>query len=408
MLKKSIRCCSLLFSIVGKLVLFLLVIVLLPYLFTPIYDFPDPIPFSGNQFYNPYKNINGDWIKSNFAVNGKAWNGFTNGVNTKEEIYDRYTELGYQLVGYGDYQKITEKVESQELFIPVYEHGYNILKSHHLVIGAYDVNWIDFPMIQSIHQMQFMNNILKDDCEVLAIAHPMLLGAYSKEDITKLTNYDCLEVFDNFRSSEELWDVALTAGKKVWVMANDDTHDINSEEGAGNYWNMILSDDGSPKSILNSMKEGLHYAASGKNGIVDNQPKRISVVNNRLEVELTEDAEAIIFISDSSHVKKIVHEKTNIAFYDIRPEDTYVRVEVHNKNSRMYFNPVFRYDGELVEQYATMNWPASIAYWGLYLMFYVPFVYLVFTRVFGVRLIGKVSQPKKSNGVQPAGTYSKP
>ncbi len=397
-----------LFSIVGKLLLFFLMIVLLPYLFTPVYDFPESNPFSGNKFFNPYENLNGKWIKANFAVNGLAWNGFTNGVNTSEEIYEKYTELGYGLVGFGDYQKITERVENQELFIPVYEHGYNILKRHHLCIGAYDVNWIEFPLIQSIHQKQFMNNMLKDRCEVLALAHPTLLGAYSNEDISKLTNYDCLEVFNNFRHSEELWDVALSSGKKVWIMANDDTHDINSSEGAGNYWNMILSNDSSPNSIIKSLKNGAHFAVSGKNGLLDNSLKRISVENNRLEIELAKNAEAIIFISDSSYVKKIVQEKTNFAFYDIQPQDTYVRIEVHNKNSRMYLNPIFRYNGEIIEQYASINWTASIAYWGLYLLFYVPFVYIIFTRVYGVRRIEKYTHSKKAGGIEPAGNYSKP
>jgi hypothetical protein len=382
-------------------------IVLLPYLFTPVYDFPDPKPFSGDKFYNPYKELNGKWIKANFAVNGLAWSGFTNGANTSEEIYDRYTDLGYKLVGFGDYQKITGRVKGQQLFIPVYEHGYNILKRHHLCIGAYDVNWIEFPLIQSIHQKQFMNNILKDDCEVLTLAHPMLLNAYSKEDISKLTDYDCLEVFNNFRSSEKLWDVALSSGKKVWIMANDDTHDINSSEGAGNYWNMILSNDCSSNSIINSIKTGAHFAASGKNGVVENSIKRVVVENNRLEVKLTEDAEAFIFISDNSYVKKIVNEKTSCAFYDIQPEDTYVRVEVHNKNSRMYLNPVFRYTGEIIEQHASINWIASIAYWVIYLLFYVPFVYIVFTRVYGVRILGKYIQSKKIGRIQPAGNYFK-
>ena len=125
----------------------LAVVVLAPYAWGPVYLFPEPRPFTGNHFLNPYSEWRGDWHRANFHAHGWAWFGVTNGRQPGDEVVRRYRELGYTVPGVSDYQRIAARHGVDTL--PIYEHGYNIGKHHQLAIGAREVEWFDFPLWQS-------------------------------------------------------------------------------------------------------------------------------------------------------------------------------------------------------------------------------------------------------------------
>src|SRR5262249_39513613 len=54
-------------------------LLLLPYLWVPVYNFPDPRPFSGPRLYNPYEAIAEPWRRVNLHAHARAWMGITNG-----------------------------------------------------------------------------------------------------------------------------------------------------------------------------------------------------------------------------------------------------------------------------------------------------------------------------------------
>ena len=92
-------------KIIWKLISWLLkallfVIIVLVFIFTikyitaPVYIFPEPKPFSGEELFNPYEGIDSNyWRKGNFQIQSAAWLGITDGrVNTNEfslSDYDR-------------------------------------------------------------------------------------------------------------------------------------------------------------------------------------------------------------------------------------------------------------------------------------------------------------------------------
>src|SRR5262245_56848266 len=75
------------------------VMVLAPYAWGPIYSFPEPRPFSGNHFFNPYATQHGQWQRGNFLAHGWAWYGVTNGRQPDSEVAQRYRDLGYTVPG---------------------------------------------------------------------------------------------------------------------------------------------------------------------------------------------------------------------------------------------------------------------------------------------------------------------
>ncbi len=128
-----------------RALLVLVVLIGLPYACSPVYRFPEPAPFAGTQFYNPYAGLRGAWKRVNLHAHGTAWGGLTNGQQASEDVVRTYRALGYDLAGVSNYHAIAAHDGVDTL--PLYEHGYNISKRHQLAIGARRVEWLDFPLL---------------------------------------------------------------------------------------------------------------------------------------------------------------------------------------------------------------------------------------------------------------------
>ena len=94
------------------------------------------------------------------------------------------------------------------------------------------------------------------------IAHPKYTGGWDPDDMTWMSNYDGIEVLNGFRVSLEHWDAALSAGKNMRILADDDAHDITNINEVGNYATLIYSPVLHGDSIVSAMKAGKAFGAS--------------------------------------------------------------------------------------------------------------------------------------------------
>ena len=115
---------------------------------------------------------------------------------------------------------------------PLYEHGYNIGKHHQLAIGARKVDWFDFPIWQSRSHLQFIINRVAATADLVAIVHPESRNAYDDADLHELTGYHLIEVFNGKFPHDAAWDAALSSGRAVWGIGNDDNHDLDEPRAA--------------------------------------------------------------------------------------------------------------------------------------------------------------------------------
>lgn len=316
------------------------------YINTTIYRFPKKEKFSGEFIFNPYRNLPDSSYKANFHAHSVAWSKVTNGHNSEKEMFDAYTKRGYDIAGISNYHKISDYGKKHtDLFVPVYEHGYNIFKSHCLGIDVDKVSYFDYPLFQSTsHKQKVINNIRANN-GIVAMAHPKFGGGKTFEDMELLVNYNFMEVLNHYRISDEYWDKALSAGRLVWVMGNDDTHDL-VKEPSFKIWNIIHSEYRNKDSILNEMKRGKNYAVLSKNGKCDNALLGVELVSpSEFFVKLENTADSIQFIGQDG---KIVHTAFNASSvsYKFSNADTYVRVVTFNENSSLYLNPLFKYNGK--------------------------------------------------------------
>lgn len=329
----------------GAIMLVLLLIVGVRYVFCPIYHFPEPQPFSGDQWYNPYANLNQRWFQANFHVHSKMWLGLTNGRNSAEEIHQHYRSLGYDIVCISDYQYINAERNMGIERFPVYEHGVNIGKTHQVVLGARQVDWLDYFFLQNRNHKQHVINTLKKHADFVILAHPVLYNGYTREDMKWLTGYDAVEVLNHFRFSVDRWDEALSAGKAVWVFGGDDSHNISYRSETGVNWTMIHARSPKRIHILKALRKGRHYAVAGYGGVNHNRLKIMKIKSNFLKVTCESPADQIRFIGQGGKMRKEVKNSPE-AVIELQPHDTYIRAEIFSGGGKLYLNPVIRYDGK--------------------------------------------------------------
>lgn len=328
------------FQIILKLLLrtlaILLIISLLIYSQTTIYNFPNTAPFTGKKIFNPYQNTFGNTVKANFHAHSKAWAGLTNGHNSAEELKNSYHKKGYSLAAISNYFAH----DTTNNGFQVYEHGINILKAHCLAINAKKVSYFDFPIFQNVSHKQQIINQLKNNGALVALAHPHIRGGHSEADMQELVGYNFTEVLNHYVTSDKEWDAALQTGKLSWIMANDDTHDINNEP-SHQIWNEIYSDNES--DIIKNISEGKNYGIKTKSGIKDLAIKYLYVKNDSVYFNFGENTRQISIIINGQNKLEIKGNKGQIYF---AKEYNYIRFVAESANAELFTNPLIRYDGE--------------------------------------------------------------
>ncbi|RUA24054.1 MAG: hypothetical protein DSY76_08510 [Bacteroidetes bacterium] len=375
---------------IKTLILLIFTLFSLPFIISPVYDFPEPTPFSGDKIWNPYQNIDtNNWRKGNFQIQALAWGGMTDGSNNPtDSVFAIYNRLGYDIIGISDYQKINTYYKGNPDYIPIYEHGFNARKTHQVSIGMKDdfVLWLDFPFYQTTSQKQFIINLLRPHTEILALVHPdFSLEGYSHENLKYLTNYDLLEALNHQRFSISHWDAVLSSGHAKYILANDDAHNILNPFLVGVVSTYINAPTTNREDIIAAMKEGKTYGFVPYTPDNDDYTKKAerakhlpllkeaSLQGNHFTVRVDGNPVSIQFVGQDGVIKKEV-KNTNTASYDFQKEDTYIRTKVdYGRAEFMLLNPVFRYSGDnpLHEELATINWWKTILFRGAYLLFFI-------------------------------------
>lgn len=317
----------------------------IPYAVSPIYRFPDAKSFSGTHLYNPYAVTSQQWQRANFHAHSRAWIGITNGAQSKTEIIERYRSLGYTVPSVSDYQHIAAK-DGIDTF-PAYEHGYNLVKQHQLVIGAHDVEWFDFLLWQSFSHQQYIIDRVKRKADLVAIAHPSTRDAYSVESLQKLTGYDLLEIANGSHTVPELWDVVLTSGRPVWVIGDDDTHDLLDPKRTAAGWTMIGAPSAKAADVIEALRVGRHYAVArrGAVGAADIVTLDSLTVNGSMITVTIKGAPSMIsFVGEHNVAKQAIRDVTTSS-YTMADTDPFIRVVVDSPQTQLYLNPIIRYDG---------------------------------------------------------------
>ncbi|WP_342087394.1 hypothetical protein [Dyadobacter sp. OTU695] len=315
------------------------------FFFCPRYQLNDPIPFEGPVLYNPYESaLPAQWVKCNFHAHSRAWEGVTNGHGTAYDIHRAYTALHYGVHCVSNYHHIDTTFSTSVNYLPAYEHGYNILKTHQLVLGSNEVQWLDYLFPQTTHNKQHVLSHLAGPDHVVILNHPALRNGYTAEDLAQLTHYDCMEVLNPSVTSTAQWDAALSAGKRVFIVGDDDIHDVVSQKRLGARCTFVNVRYNSAREVIGALKTGQSYGVIiGKNQRHDSIPqlKSLTVRNHTMVAVMTQRASHVTITGQNGKVLTVAGNTDRIS-HRIAPEDRYARATFRYANgTEILLNPVF-------------------------------------------------------------------
>ncbi|MBQ4278700.1 MAG: hypothetical protein IJC16_01930 [Rikenellaceae bacterium] len=341
-------------------------LILISYVFTPIYDFDTPSPFVGGRIYDPYEgvdfrsdSIRGDslprWWKANFHAHSLLPNRPTNGALTVPEVIETYKSYGYDIAAISDYYTLP-KPPVDAYTIPVYEHGYNVLKYHQLVFGWKGMRYRDFFLPLTLSRKQHVLNLVGKRADLVTVNHPRFTYQFDPEHMEYLTGYRLIEAAAGMSPAVEWWDAGLSCGHPSFILSGDDSHDVRRPHDIATHCTMVYSPSQQYTDIRDALAAGRHYGMSMPNfGNGDTAVKReamrhlarltdIRFEDDTISVAFSKPAESIAFVGQDGKVRKSADD-ASAAAYRFAPRDTYIRVEAaFPDGERIYLNPYFRYE----------------------------------------------------------------
>lgn len=366
--------------LLSAFVMFVLALIALTEL-SPIYDFPDPAPFTGASVYNPYEGFNSDngWKKANFHTHTRAHKWFNECEFEADSVIAMYRRFGYDIVSVSNHMEITPAG-----LVPAYEHGWNVCKLHNLVIGARKVNYLDCfcPFLTS--QQQFKIDRLLANADFVFQNHPDRINFMDEEDMSKLTGYRLVEAdcgFDLSSTNGRKWDAALSAGHYVPSAISDDLHRPQSTSHFGRRCNFINCETESYADVRAALLAGRFYSMHLPDFVEGDMDAKLSAHRSLPAIEsigLTDSLDVFINLSrKAASIEAIgqngmqleMLQNADSLSYRFTPEDTYVRVVARfDDGSVLYTNPFVRWSGssESGTPYYTashpVNWPLTVLF----------------------------------------------
>ena len=259
------------------------------YLAVPSYSFADVEPFHGEFIFNPYSDIN--------------------------------------RLNYFDFR--SENIENQGY--NVYEYGYALSGTRYLCLGYDKKRKIDYPFLQSIHYKQFNIDKLNRTARLVAPAHPT--KGFKKGEMTHLDHYRVMEVLSPDDNSLYYWDIALSNGHRVNIIATGKNHAT------------ACIGDNDPESIYKSLETGNSYAVHYTGNLIElPELQSVTLKSDTMFVAVSAKAKEMRFIGQNAIVKQRLNDVSE-GFYHFEKDDTYIRTEIEFENGNtLYLNPLVRHE----------------------------------------------------------------
>jgi hypothetical protein len=296
------------------------------------------------------------------AASGRWYKGNTHahtinsdGDSTPDEVARWYREHGYAFVMLTDHNFLTsvdainalhgaderflvirgEEVTSTFAKKPLHVNGLNVNARSGAQSGTSVVDVLQ----RSVDAIRRANGIPH-------INHPNFGWAITREELSQVSNYRHLEIFNGHPlvnnlggggvpGMEEVWDAMLSSGRTIYGLAVDDAHTFKDPGNPhvptpGGGWIVVRAPRLDAASITSAIDRGDFYATTGVE-LTDYQasPQQIAVT-----VKATSFSKyRIQFIGKGGRLLKDVAEPA--AIYQLRGDEGYVRARVLESNGRM-------------------------------------------------------------------------
>jgi hypothetical protein len=288
----------------------------------------------------------------------------SDGENTPDEVARWYRSNGYQFLVITDHEYLTDAAalnsifgrDEQFLMIPGQEvTGRAQGKPVHVnQIGAKKlVMPAALPTVFEVLQRDV--NMVHEAGAIAQINHPNFGWALTADDLVRVENAQLVEIWNGHPqvnnlggggspSAESMWDTALTAGKRLFAIADDDAHHFKPEHLAdpasaapNRGWIYVRAPKLSEADILDAIRRGDFYASNGV--------ELTDIVNSATTVTITIKPTTYSryrtqFIGAGGKV--LAESTSNPAVYQFNGDEKYVRARVIESNAKMaWTQPIF-------------------------------------------------------------------
>jgi predicted metal-dependent phosphoesterase TrpH len=300
----------------------------------------------------------GRWYKGNLHTHTLN----SDGDSTPLEAATWYREHGYQFLAVSDHNYLTDPAglnavlgaREKFLLLPAEEVTDAYLKKS-IHVNAYNLEREVQPMHGDSVSATIQNNV----DAILAVKglpsvnHPNFLWSITTDDLLKIRDLRVFEVYNGHPtvnnaggggvpSLDEMWDVLLSAGQRIYGIAVDDAHYFKriGQEFAnpGRGWICVRAESLSAENIIAAIGAGQFYASSGV------QLTDIHVSNEEYSVEAkARDTEKFTTYFIGSGGRVLAKSLETISRYRFRGGEKYVRARIESSfGSTAWTQPVYR------------------------------------------------------------------
>lgn len=276
----------------------------------------------------------------------------SDGDSTPVEVARWYRDHGYDFLVITDHDKITS-VSLDGLLIIRGEEVTDYLPKKPLHVNAIGLRQVVKPQKATTVVENLQRNIdsVRAAGGIAAINHPNFGWAFGAEELKRLHGVTLLEIASGHPyvnmagppSVESMWDALLTAGKRVWGIAVDDSHHLKRPWDSdiappGRAWIVVRSEKLDAEAILTALQCGDFYASNGVE--LDDyvaEPRRMTVKIHQKNLAHYRTQ----FIGPNGAL--LFETTANPAVYSHRGAARYIRARVIDSNGRQaWTQPWFR------------------------------------------------------------------
>jgi hypothetical protein len=288
------------------------------------------------------------WLKGNLHTHTLE----SDGDSAPADVVRWYAEHGYDFLAITDHDKITRVEGASGIVLIPSEEVTDRLPKKPLHVNAIGIEEPVKPQggTTPVEVLQHDIDAVRKAGGLAIINHPNFGWAFGADELLQLEHANFLEIasghpFVNAQgppSVESMWDRMLTAGKRIYGVAVDDTHHLKRIWDAdvvlpGKAWVMVRSDKRDAKSILAALARGDFYASNGV------ELEELTIDGTTIGVKVREKNFAryrIEFIGSDGRILRAVIGSS--AAYTLRPGDAYVRAKVIDSNGLCaWTQPIF-------------------------------------------------------------------
>lgn len=221
------------------------------------------------------------WVRGNTHTHTSE----SDGDSKPEVVIEWYKSHGYNFLALSDHDRLTNPsryadLESDDFILipgdelsttfeghPVHVNGLGIKQGLKSVLGE--------TLVGTIQKNVDLVNGAGGLCH---INHPNFGWGFGHRELLKVTGFNLLEIYNghpDVRNAgdmahlpvEQVWDILLSSGRRIYGMAVDDAHDYTRFDASlanpGRGWIVVKVNSLSSDEILTNIRNGAFYASTG-------------------------------------------------------------------------------------------------------------------------------------------------